>query len=90
VRPPFGGGGHYALVFAVLGRRISLEGPATKGAAANADVARGRWRLAAVSDVGALVLKVGGGERRRRLAGIDGSSGGWKLREKEINEPVCV
>jgi hypothetical protein len=68
VRPPFGGGGHYALVFAVLGRRISLEGPATKGAAANADVARGRWRLAAVSDVGALVAQ-GGRWRAKKTAG---------------------
>jgi hypothetical protein len=71
VRPPFGGGGHYAPVFAVLGRRSSPEGPATKGAAMNAGAARGR-RLSPTSVLP--WLKVGGGELRRP-AEIDGSSG---------------
>jgi hypothetical protein len=71
VRPPFGGGGHYAPVFAVLGWRSSPEGPATKGAATNAGAARGRRRLAAVSNIGAPVAQSGrwraktdGGNRR--------------------------
>jgi hypothetical protein len=74
VRPPFGGGGHYAPVFAVLGWQSSPEGPATKGAATNAGPARGRRRLA-MSPTSVLPwLKVGGGELRR-TAEIDGSSG---------------